>query len=144
MAHDHSPGRRRVSSVFQWLDYSEHERRKSLEVIALFQEQDTRDELGVGAVRDAFADFFFPGTSTIQTRARYFLLIPWCYLKIEHEQVPSHEAASKSRRSQDIMRQALCKGGEERGVIGFRAGLHLQRLPSNVYWQGLQRLGILR
>jgi len=23
----------------------------------------------------------FPGTSTVQTRAKYFLLVPWCYLK---------------------------------------------------------------
>jgi len=43
-------------SHFTWMDYSERERRKALDVIDLFREQDTRDELGIGAVRDAFAD----------------------------------------------------------------------------------------
>ena len=60
-------------SAFVWLDYSERERRKMLDVVDLFREHDTRDELGIGSVRDAFADLLFPGTSTIMTRARYFL-----------------------------------------------------------------------
>jgi len=50
-----------------------------LDVINAFSEKDTRDELGFGSVRDAFADTLFPGTSTIQTRARYFLFVPWIY-----------------------------------------------------------------
>ena len=47
------------------------------------QRTDTRDELGIGSVRDAFADMLFPGTSTIMTRARYFLLVPWTYQRLE-------------------------------------------------------------
>ncbi len=70
-------------SSFGWLDYSEHERRRTLDVVELFREKDTRDELGIGSVRDAFADLLFPGTSTIQTRARYFLFISWIYIKLE-------------------------------------------------------------
>jgi hypothetical protein len=34
---------------------------------------------GSGAIRDAFGDMLFPGTSTIMIRARCFLLIPWTY-----------------------------------------------------------------
>ena len=56
-------------SSFTWLDYSEQERRKMLDVVDLFKEQNTRDELGIGAIRDALADQFFPGTGTVQTRA---------------------------------------------------------------------------
>ena len=47
-------------SAFVWLDYSERERRKMLDVVDLFREHDSRDELGVGSVRDAFADMLFP------------------------------------------------------------------------------------
>ena len=57
-------------SSFTCLDYSEHERRKMLDVVAKFPERDTRDQLGIGAVRDSFADQFFPGTITIMTRVR--------------------------------------------------------------------------
>jgi hypothetical protein len=59
-------------SAFVWLDYSERERRKMLDVVDLFREHDTRDELGIGSVRDAFADALFLGTSTIMTRAHTF------------------------------------------------------------------------
>lgn len=68
-----------MPSSFAWLDYSEDERRRMLDAVDLFSEKGTRDEMGIGAVRDAFADLFFPGTSTIQTRARYFLFVPWIY-----------------------------------------------------------------
>jgi hypothetical protein len=42
-----------------WVDYSERERLKLLEVVDLFKEHDTRDELGRGSVGDAFADTLF-------------------------------------------------------------------------------------
>jgi hypothetical protein len=57
-----------MPSTFTWLDYSEHERRRMLDTIELFGERTTRDELGLGGIRDAFTDQLFPGTSTIQTR----------------------------------------------------------------------------
>ena len=72
-----------MMSSFTWLDYSEHERRRALDVISLFKYQDTRDELGLASIRHAFAECFFPGTTTIQTRARYFLFVPWLCLELE-------------------------------------------------------------
>jgi hypothetical protein len=36
-----------VTSSFTWFDYSEHERRKMMDVISQFREKDTRDELGM-------------------------------------------------------------------------------------------------
>ena len=91
-----------MPGLLQWLDYSEHDRRKALDVIALFHEQDTRDELGLGAVRDGFADLFFPGTSTIQTRARYFLFIPWVYLDLERRGLPWHADMAGRARAAEI------------------------------------------
>jgi hypothetical protein len=34
------------SSSISWLDFSEAERRKMVEIVSLFKERDTRDELG--------------------------------------------------------------------------------------------------
>ena len=48
------------------------------EIVNLFSERESRDELGIGQVRDAISDLMWPGTSTLFTRARYFLFIPWC------------------------------------------------------------------
>jgi hypothetical protein len=89
-----------MMSAFACLDYSERERRKMLNVVDLFREHDTRDELGVGSVRDAFADMLFPGTSTIMTRARYFLLVPWAYLRLERLRVGSAEIAARARQAE--------------------------------------------
>jgi len=53
------------------------------ELLGLFAETESRDELGIGQVRDAFSDLLFPGTSTLHTRARYLLIVPWCYQEAE-------------------------------------------------------------
>lgn len=131
-----------MSSSFSWLDFSEHERRKAIEVIDAFREQDTRDELGTGSIRDAFADLLFPGTSTIQTRARYFLFVPWIYRGLERSRVPADVFAERARQAEVGLIGALRRGGEEDGVIGILAGARLARVPSNVYWLGLARWGI--
>ena len=62
-----------------WIDFSKNERNKVLSVLDLLSENGTLDELGIAPVRDGFADLFFPGTSTIQTRAKYFLIVPCLY-----------------------------------------------------------------
>jgi uncharacterized protein DUF6361 len=131
-----------MASSFTWLDYSEKERRKMLDAIRLFKDQDTRDELGIGTIRDAFADLFFPGTGTVQTRARYFLFIPWMYLRFEKNQIPSSEASAKARREELALIDVLAQSEDADGIIGIQARRNLKRLPSNIYWQGLGIWGI--
>ncbi|NHB84268.1 hypothetical protein G7085_05605 [Tessaracoccus sp. HDW20] len=46
------------------------------EIVELFMDRESRDELGIGVIRDTIADGLFPGTSTLLTRARYLLFIP--------------------------------------------------------------------
>lgn len=129
-------------SSFSWLDYSQRERRRALDAIALFGDEDTVDELGIGTVRDAFSDLLFPGTSTIQTHLRYFLFIPWIFQRLEKRRISSQKMADRARKIQFRLRNALMEGGEQEGVIGLEAGLHVQRLPSSTYWYGLLRWGI--
>jgi hypothetical protein len=129
-------------SLLVWLDYSEHERRKMLDVIDRFREADTVDELGLGAIRDAFADRMFPGTSTIMTRARYFLLIPWTYRRLEEKRTPSSETQQRGRDAETRLMDAIEASEDSEGNIGKLAGEKLKRLPSSVYWQGLAVWGI--
>jgi len=133
-----------VPSTFAWLDYSDRDRKRAMDIVDLFREEDTRDELGIGVIRDAIADRLFPGTSTIQTRVRYFLFIPWLFRGLNARDAAPDRFAQRIRQQQDRLRESLVKGGQELGVIGFRAGREVQRLPSSVYWHGLRRLGILR
>lgn len=132
---------REMSSSLKWLDYSEHERRKVLDLVTALSDKDTRDELGLGTIRDAFADAFFPGTSTVMTRARYFLFIPWIYLDLEKKKVPSSEIAARARRSELTLIEPLVASDPD-GAIGRIARKGLQRLPSDIYWQGLGVWGV--
>lgn len=133
-----------MTSAFAWLDHSESDRRKALDVVDLFKEQDTRDELGIGTVRDALADSLFPGISTIQTRAKYLLFIPWIYQALEDRKTKSSEAAALARYHEIELIYPLLATDDTNGVIGKEAKANLQRLPSSVYWAGLGTMGIRR
>jgi hypothetical protein len=121
-----------MSSMFTWVDFAEDDRRKMADVIALFAEKDTRDELGLGGVRDTFADLLFPATSTIQTRARYFLFIPWIYQELQRRRTLPADIQRHARRDEIRLIHALENGGETDGIIGTLAQDKLARLPSSI------------
>ena len=126
-----------------WLDFDQADRDRTRRIIDLFDEKDTRDELGLGALRDALSDLMFPGTSTIQTRLRYMLFVPWIYRQVASERSP-RPATERARAREITLIAALEAGGESEGVIGNVAREGLKRLPSDVYWAGLFTLGIRR
>jgi hypothetical protein len=61
-------------SSFAWLAFSEAERRRAQDALGFLRDRDTRDELGLAGIRDAFSELLFPGTSTIQTAGRLLLV----------------------------------------------------------------------
>lgn len=129
-------------STLSWLDFSSAERRKMLEVIQLFQDHETRDELGLGTIRDSFAEMLFPGTTTLQTRARYFLFVPWLYQIYEEQRLTGQRLSDRLLKDEIHLIDALRRAGETDGVIGQRSGRQLHRFPSSIYWIGLGTWGI--
>ncbi len=129
-------------SSLTWLDSSEHDRRRALDVVSLFAEKSTVDEMGLGGVRDGIADVLSPGTSTVQTRAKYFLFVPWIYMDLEARGVAAVEMAERGRRAEIKLSDALVESVDTDGVIGKEARAGLKRLPSAVYWSGLARWGL--
>ena len=126
------------NSSLSWLDSSEHERRTVLDLVSALNEPGTLDELGIGTIRDTFSDELFPGTSTIQTRARYFLFVPWIMQMVEASSTKSR--ANHARWLQLQLCNALVKShGADPGVIGREAGAALQRWPVDIYWLGVAR-----
>src|SRR5512138_1064172 len=105
-----------------------------MEFVDQFRDDETRDELGLGTIRDAFSDLLFPGTSTIQTRARYFLFVPWMYLRYEEKKTPGAEIAKRARTEELDLIAVLAASPDPAGTIGQRAGRRLKRLPSSIYW----------
>ena len=95
------------NSTLSWLDSSEHERRTVMQLVSALNEPGTLDELGIGSIRDTFSDELFPGTSTIQTRARYFLFVPWIMEMVEASSTSNH--ANHARWLQLQLCNALVK-----------------------------------
>lgn len=128
-----------------WLDTTSEEQRVARELIALFTQVESRDELGVGQVRDAFSEMLFPGTSVVQTRARYFLFVPWCY----RDGRARGTSGERCRARGDAQERRLIKAlkyaslDDAAGLIGVRAGTAVKTLPSAIYWSALRRYQIL-
>jgi hypothetical protein len=124
-----------------WLAYSDKEQQRAQDLASSLSERETRDELGVGSIRDALADRLFPGTSTIQSRARYFLFLPWVFQSLERDQ--KGRARERAERAERALIASLRASADIRGLVGGRTAL-VARLPSSVYWNGLAVLGIRR
>ncbi len=108
----------------------------------LLTEPGAMDELGVGVVRDVFSNIFFPGTSTIQTRAKYFLIVPYLLYELERQKISNaDELIIKLHKQETDLIPILMKGGED-GIIGSSAGADLKRKPSDVYWNGISTFRI--
>lgn len=131
-------------STLTWLDFSDAERKRALQVVELLGRPETRDELGLGAIRDAFANALFPGMSTVQRRARYFLFVPWTFREAERRWAGRGDALERARRKELQLIEPLLQAGDADGVIGSSARANLKQVPSMIYWQGLARWGIRR
>jgi hypothetical protein len=129
-----------MAGFVAWVDYSSAERERMRRAVALFKERDTRDELGLGNIRDALSDLLFPGTSTIQTRPAYALFVPWLYRDLERKgRVRGDNVEARARAAELELIGPLRETERANGVLGSRAGAALQRLPSSVYWNALLR-----
>lgn len=127
-------------SFVSWIDFDQADRDRTRRTMDFFDSE----ERGTNSAwaRSAPSDLMFPGTSTIQTRLRYMLFVPW---------VSGMAGAKSGTAAGDMARvleirlvEALVRGGEPTGVIGSAVRERLKRLPSDVYRAGLLTLGIRR
>ncbi len=130
-----------------WIDFSKTDRDKVLSVIQLLQEPGAVDELGIGTIRDAFANYFFPGTSTVQTRAKYFLIVPYILQEAgsgKHGKEINHILSWIDQEEKDC--GILLMRGSKDGVIGstILPDKWVVRAPSDIYWNGIKELGIFK
>lgn len=130
-----------------WIDFSKTERNKILSVLDLLSEPGTLDELGISPIRDGFANLFFPGTSTIQTRAKYFFLVPYALkeLELSKETNPNKVLRALNENERMCGEILLEQNANENGIIGKRSlqgGRWVKRTPADIYWAGLRKYGI--
>ncbi len=141
------------SSAIGWIDFSSEHREKVKTVLDLLGVPAVLDELGIGAIRDSFSDTLFPGLSTIQTRAKYFLTVP--RILRDYERLTLHVRRRRSladhlrERENHVMAclERNHRQAPQDGIIGVRfVGKkgEVQRKPSSVYWNGLRIFGLVR
>lgn len=146
-----------MSSV-GWIDFSSTDRERVNGVLALLSEAGTLDELGIGQLRDAFSDSLFPGFSTVQTRAKYFVTVPQIfadYWALTPKERRHRSLESYLKESEDHLAERLVHNHETDqreqgepfpvGIIGReRVGKGgASRRPSSAYWTGLRRFGLV-
>ncbi len=128
-----------------WIDFSTNDRDRVGSVLDLLRPEGMVDELGMGTIRDALANQLFPGISTIQTRAKYFFIIPYILYDYQSAKPAQRRSKTPSKFLEDkeyeIMWQLAEKYDyvEGNGVIGIskRKPNKIVRRPSAIYWNGL-------
>jgi len=130
--------------MIAWLDASREDQRRMREIVNLFAQSESRDELGIGQVRDAFSDSLFPGTSTLQTRARYLLFVPWCFVAAAAKGGPATRGEQRVEGNERALIAGLRDLGATDGLIGGLAGVAVKTLPSALYWGALRQYAILQ
>ena len=132
-----------------WIDFSKSERSKILSVLDLLGEKGVLDELGISPIRDGYSNLFFPGTSTIQTRAKYFFIVPYAFRDLEFNNQYDYFKLKKTfdNTEEKCAHIFLDNNPDENGVIGKRSiqgGGWVSRTPASIYWAGLRKYGIFK
>ncbi|MDD9205267.1 DUF6361 family protein, partial [Georgenia sp. 10Sc9-8] len=134
-----------MTSTLSWLQFDEEQARRSRELIRAISEPSTLDSIGIGTIRDGFANILFPGTSTLHTRVRYFLLVPWAMQHVAARRPRTRDQYDRWLREAEVATIDALKAAAPpgtTGIIGADRGHRVQTLPSVIYWSGLAAWGI--
>lgn len=133
-----------------FVSFNQEALNRANKVMRLLQGQGAIDELGLGRIRDAFSNTMFPGMSVLQTRAKYFCLLPALYSFLERTRIAdAREARLKIREYEISLTRRLMAGSEgQTGIIGAdsltqRRG-YVKYDPTYVYMAGLETYGLVR
>lgn len=140
------------SSGLGWIDFSAEDKGKVMKVIELLKAEGTVDELGIGIVRNSLSDALFNGITTIQSRAKYFFIVPrilQTYLSLKPK--PKNGLEYLYKEETRIMNELTwgMDNPKEQGIIGYTVALEnkniserrwkqVERKPSTIYWNGLR------
>lgn len=134
-----------TASTFTWLQFDSDQAQRARELVQALSEPGTLDSLGIGAIRDGFADILFPGTSTLHTRARYFLLVPWALEYVAARKPRTADAYDKRlRETERRIIESLVDSNPRgtTGIIGRERRGAVRQPPTVVYWNALAVWGL--
>lgn len=152
--------------MLAWLDFDSDAMKRANELLQQFRDARTLDHLRLSGMRDDFANFFFPATSTIMPHARYLILVPRAFLQLDAEirkkgytlqqatrRLDEIEAEQATKLMNDLSRNLKKKSPDRKdlegsGIIGWEKILEtngaefVSQTPSNNYWASIRKLQI--
>ena len=143
-----------------FVNFNTDEKKRVAKMMQLLQESEAIEELGIGRVRDHFSNTLFPGTSTLQHHAKYFVVMPSLYYHTAFKSRKFQNTAEVSRYIKEaeiqITRQlSEDENGELRtdltgitGINTYKEALndynkYVKYDPAYIYGSGLARYGII-
>jgi len=107
-----------------WIDFSTNDRNRVGSVLDLLRPEGMVDELGMGTIRDALANQLFPGISTIQTRAKYFFIIPYILYDYQAVKPAQRRGKTPSRFLEDKEYDIMWQLAERYNYVEGNGGLY--------------------
>ncbi|MDE6478868.1 MAG: hypothetical protein K2L45_01255 [Muribaculaceae bacterium] len=143
-----------------FVNFNTEERKRVAKMMQLLQESEAIEELGIGRVRDHFSNTLFPGTSTLQHHAKYFVVLPALYYYTAFKNRKFQNIAEVSRFIKEAEIQITRQMAEwdngkiktkQTGITGINTlndALHdytkyVKYDPAYIYGSGLTRYGII-
>lgn len=134
-----------------FVNFNQEALNRAGKVLKMLQGQGAIDELGLGRIRDVFSNSMFPGLSVLQTRAKYFLILPALYAHLEKKRITdAREARSIVRDYEVRITRRLMEGSEKDtgGIIGADSLRNHEKYvkydPTYVYQAGMETYGLLK
>ena len=132
-----------------WVDFSREEKNNITTLLKMLGTQGSVDELGIGTIRDYFSNKFFPGITVLQTRAKYFVLIPYIFFDAQKQKYNNKRDVITwiNRQEYRLVRTLVNEAPNEGGIIGRRSLMKEQAVkikPSTIYWNGLRTIGAIK
>ena len=141
-----------------FVNFSQEELARKNKVLQMVRDQTAIDELGFGRIRDAFANWMFPGMSTLQRRAKYFAVMPSLFFQATKKNYNTvHDVRSQIVKWEIRLTDMLVKGAgndeEKKTGITGRSMLDAAKNdpskfvkydPTYIYMNGLRTYGMIK
>ena len=131
-----------MTSAIGWVDLSPAATRKLKHALEV-EPTGIVDELGLLRIHSAYAERFFPGTSVLQTRAKYLLFVPWIYLTLAGRRAVDATNVRRRKQALELQLTSVLRntGG---GVFGSRIYPEPPaQSPDAAYWTALRAYGVV-
>ena len=143
-----------------FVNFNTEEKKRVAKMMQLLQESEAIEELGIGRVRDHFSNTLFPGTSTLQHHAKYFVVMPSLYYHTAFKSRKFEEPAEVTRYIKEAEVQITRQLSEDEngnlrsdftgitGINTYKDALNdytkfVKYDPAYIYGSGLVRYGII-